>query len=369
MTSSERLARGTPASPTSGRCERAERHAADAPSHRRRTVRRGATVGRVAGALLGALAATVAAPLAAQTILARDIAPFEAVYSVGNNVLTAGRARLSLERDGDAWVYSLSTRPTGVFKLTGKGRINETSVIDLERDGERVALRPRSYAYRQDEERRRAVDAEFDWEGGSLSWTYRGESGSEPLDGPLLDRLSVTLAVLNALRNGFETLELDIFDNGRIKTMRFTNEGSETLETPIGEVETIRVRSETASGSSRSTLTWFAPSLDYVPVRIEQRKRGDLVARLTLKRLKNRVTDLEIVDSAAEDGADADGAEESAAVGTEGGAEEDETDAPAAGGAMPDDGTDANRAIDEGAAERSRPTDAEAADGALDESS
>ena len=119
----------------------------------------------------------------------------------------------------------------------------------------------------------------------------------------MLDRLSVTLppAVMNALRNGFETLELEVFDKDHVKTMRFTNEGTETLDTPMGEVETIRVRGETASGSSRSSLTWFAPELDYVPVRLEQRKRGDLVARLTLTRLKNRVTDIELTDSAAAD--------------------------------------------------------------------
>ena len=253
----------------------------------------------VAATLLVALACSTGA--VAQTILARDIAPFEAVYSVGNNVITAGSARLLLAREGDDWIYGLSTRPTGVFKLTGKGRIRETSIIDLVRSGESVELQPKVYSYRQDDERRRSVDAAFDWDARTMSWSHRGEQATETLGGPVLDRLSVTLAAMHALRNGFETLELEIFDKDRFKTMRFTNEGREMLDTAMGKVETIRVRSESAEGSSRSTLTWFAPSLDYVPVRIEQRKRGELVARLTLTKLRNRVTDIELTDTAAAD--------------------------------------------------------------------
>ena len=276
-----------------------------ADTHRRPRLALHRSPRRSVHALFLAAALGAGAPASAQTILASDIAPFEAVYSVGNNLITAGRARLSLERDGGAWVYELSTRPTGVFKLAGKGRIRETSVIDVERvaggtGGERrVELRPLRYSYRQDDERGRAVDAAFDWDARTLTWSRRGELTTEPFAEPVLDRLSVTLAVMNALRNGFETLEFEVFDKDRVKTMRFTNEGEETLDTEMGKVSTIRVRSEAASGSSRSSLTWFAPTLDYVPVRLEQHKRDELVARLTLQRLRNRVTDIELTDSAA----------------------------------------------------------------------
>ena len=242
------------------------------------------------------------ASVVAPSILARDIAPFEVVYDVGNNLITAGSARLSLARDGRDWVYSLATKPTGVFKLTGKGRIRETSVIRVvpTEDGAApdgpVRLQPQSYSYRQDDEKRRSVDAAFDWDARTLGWTYRGESAEGELTDPVLDRLSVTLAVMNLLRQGFEELELEVFDSGEIKTMSFVNEGVETLETKMGAVETVRVRGRNADGGSRSTRTWFAPSLDYVPVRIEQRKRDELVARMNLLKLRNRVTDIELVD-------------------------------------------------------------------------
>ena len=258
-----------------------------------------------ASAAAGALLAATALPLRAEggALRAGDIAPFEIVYDVGNNLITAGVASLTLRRADGHWTYTLSTKPTGVFKLTGKGRIRETSVFDLvpAGDGDEVELRPRSYSYRQDKESRREVDAAFDWDTRRLAWRRRGEADTLSFTEPVLDRLSVTLVVMNLLREGFERIELDVFDSGQIKSMSFDNEGVQTLDTKIGKIETIRVRGRNAAGSSRTTLTWFAPSLDYVPVRLEQHKRRELVARMNLLKLENRVTDLELVDPDALD--------------------------------------------------------------------
>lgn len=214
--------------------------------------------------------------------------PFEVVYDVGNNLISAGSANLSLKREGDEWVYSLTTRPKGVFKLTGKGKIQETSIFTVVKSADdNMRVLPKRYSYRQDEEDKRSVDAWFNWDNNELTYKRRGEERTESFSDPILDRLSVTLTVMNELKHRpFEEAKLTVFDTGRIKEVSFVNEGQETLNTQIGEMETIRVRSENV-GSSRHTVTWFAPELDYVPVKIEQHKRGDLVARLTLVKLTN----------------------------------------------------------------------------------
>ena len=264
------------------------------PSPRHPSPRRPARrVARAALAGLAALAAgAVATPGTAQDVASEDMRPFSVTYAVGNNLVTAGDATLELARAGDGWRYSLSTEPSGIFRLTGKGRIEETALIDTAPAGDMLALRPSTYTYRQDDEARRSVDATFDWEAGTLDWLRRGELDSVALDRPILDRLSVTLAVMSALRRGEKEVRVQVFDNGRIKDVVFEDQGAETLETSVGELETRRVLRSNLDGSSRTTLTWFAPSLDYMPVKIEQLKRGDLVARLTLKSLRSE--DVEI---------------------------------------------------------------------------
>ncbi len=243
----------------------------------------------------------------AQSIDSGDIAPFEVVYEVGNNLISAGDARLTLSNKGDLWEYSLDIRPKGVFKLAGKGEIDETSYFKLvEADDGTVLLQPQSYQYRQDNERRREVNASFDWKNKTVTHEYRGETVTESFDDPLLDRLTVTLLIMNSLRHDFDKAELPVFDSARIKQVDFVNDGHESLRTRQGRIDTIRVTNRNATGGSRETITWFAPSLDYLPVKIEHKKRGDLVVRLSLVSLKNRVTSLELgeampFDEVAED--------------------------------------------------------------------
>lgn len=208
--------------------------------------------------------------------------PFEVEYDVGNNLITAGSAKLSLKQVGDEWIYSLSTLPSGIFKLTGRGTIQELSV--LEYTGQQLITK--RYSYRQDNEAKRSMDAWFDWKTNEVTYRNRGEEIVKKIDDPILDRLSATLSIRAQLRAGFDEAVLQVFDGGDIKTVVFENEGTETLNTRLGRQEAIRVKSYSRDGSrKRMTTTWFAPALNFVPVVIEQHKQGKLVARLTISKL------------------------------------------------------------------------------------
>lgn len=248
------------------------------------------------GSVLALLAGLVFCPNTthAQHIEKGDIAPFEVVYEIGNHLINAGTAKVSLTQDDDLWTYSLETTPRGIIKLTGKGNIREVSTIRFEESDGKLLLLPQNYLYRQDNERRRAVDASFNWVSKNITSNYRGKEIIEEFDEPVIDRLSATLYMMNALRRDFDYIELNVFDTDEIKTVSFTLLGKETLDTPLGKLETLRVLNQKKSGGSRQTTTWFAPSLDYVPVKIEQRKRGELVARLSLLELSNRVTNIQL---------------------------------------------------------------------------
>jgi hypothetical protein len=57
--------------------------------------------------------------------------------------------------------------------------------------------------------------------------------------------------------------------------------GREPQEVPFGRFDTVRVERE-RQGSSRETVTWLAPALDWVAVRVDQRDDGELEGRLEL---------------------------------------------------------------------------------------
>jgi len=195
--------------------------------------------------------------------------------------------RLRLTKDGDEWVYSLRTKPTGVFKLTGKGKIQETSVFVAAPSSNKLEIQTQQYTYRQDKEAKRSVDASFDWNNNALTYQRRGREETLSFSEPVVDRFAVTLAIIDELKQGdFKEVTLKVFDNGTIKTTLFTNEGVETVKTRLGTHQAIRVKSIEAGGAVRYISTWFAPDLNYLPVKIEQYKRDKLVARLKLTALR-----------------------------------------------------------------------------------
>ncbi len=212
-----------------------------------------------------------------------DLKPFYVEYIVGNNIIDAGTAKLSLKMQADnQWVYSLKTEPSGIFRLTGKGKINEVSIINRSRE----QYIPESYSYKQgDDGKRRNLEAQFNWQSKELTIMRKGEEEIERLTDPILDRLSVTLAVMDEVRKGFSQAEILVLDNGSVKSMKFINEGTALLETKLGTFETVMVR-RISEGSSRETVTWFAPKLNYIPVQIEQLKHDKLVARMRINKLR-----------------------------------------------------------------------------------
>ncbi len=233
--------------------------------------------------LTGAAASQAASnqPWALET----PLVAYHATYSVGNDMLEAGEATVSLTRldKPGQWQYSLNTRPTGLFKIAGRGHLQETAVFSVVQNNDALVLQPETYQFRQDNEKKRAVDATFNWQQREIYFQRGNNQSTDVLQDNTLDRMSMTVAMMSNLTPDFQNFTLDVFDSGQIKQMEMINEGGETLRTKLGTLETVRIRTRNVAGSSRETLTWFAPSMNNLPVRIEQQKNGDLVARLSIE--------------------------------------------------------------------------------------
>lgn len=218
-------------------------------------------------------------------VLERPLVPFEAQYTVGNDVINvAGRANIELVQSGseNEWSYSLNTQPAGLFKLTGKGRVQESATFEIVDENNTSTLRPKRYKFRQDNEHRRSIDATFIWEQRQLYFNRGDDNDTSDLALNTLDRMTMTVVMMSNLTTDLTSTTMEIFDGGRLKQVRLVNEGTDELKTVLGTVEAVRVRSRSSAGSTRETITWFAPSLNNIPVRIEQLKNGELVARLSI---------------------------------------------------------------------------------------
>ena len=104
-----------------------------------------------------------------------------------------------------------------------------------------------------------------------------------PKDRPIYDRANYQMALMQDVRENKPELRYLFIKHGNIKDYRFIRQGFETIKTPLGNLQTIKLQRK---GDKRGTTIWLAPSLDYVPVKIELIEKDGTRYSLLLKKLE-----------------------------------------------------------------------------------
>lgn len=194
-----------------------------------------------------------------------------------------GESRLTLLDDG-AGKYSMSseTRPKGIASIVYRGKISEQG-NGYYADGRFVPVNYRRETKKGSEAK--FTDARFNWNQGKLeSSSSEGDKVFELKTG-LNDPLSMQLVVMWDLINGNQPSEYSVFDGRKIKTFHVQSGEKEILKTALGDIETIKYTQQ-QPGKTRSTTFWFAPELNYIPVKVAQTKKGREVGRMELLSLE-----------------------------------------------------------------------------------
>lgn len=227
--------------------------------------------------LFAALALSLAVVLpafAAET----DIKPFHAEYATLRNGDEIGRTTLDLRADSDGtWTLRSETRGTsGLAKLAGI-HIVETSRFRW-KDGKPEAL---AYDYKQEGAfKQRTRHADFDWTANEVRVSEGGETYRYPIAAGIIDRQAVTLALAADLVHGATAYDYKVAVKDRIEPMRYLRGAIETLKVPAGEFKAQLMQRDGEPGADRKRVarSWFAESLGWLPVQIEQtEKKGDTV--------------------------------------------------------------------------------------------
>lgn len=228
------------------------------------------------GLYLGSLPA-----LAGGNALPEPLSTFRAEYRVTNGSIQLGTTAISLQPDNGGWHYRSVTEATGVASLFVSGKAIESTRLEPHNG----RFRPTVYDHTDPDEKDN-VRVDFDW--GARTATVRDADGTRALDleADTLDGFSATLAMIQRVERGAKDIRIaTIDDDGEQETLVFRQAGRESISVPFGTFDTVRV-DRVREGKNRETITWLAPELDWVAVRIDQRKDGDLTGRLELTDLK-----------------------------------------------------------------------------------
>lgn len=89
-----------------------------------------------------------------------------------------------------------------------------------------------------------------------------------PYSGIELDKLVYQYKIRELLKQGENQFEFSIIDRTRLRSYQFKVDELQSIDTPLGEIEALKV--DWTNEEKRKTTMWFAPSLDYLLIKIVQ---------------------------------------------------------------------------------------------------
>ncbi|MCB1626784.1 MAG: DUF3108 domain-containing protein [Xanthomonadales bacterium] len=189
---------------------------------------------------------------------------FDLHYQVFRNDKLQGKAQLSLQPDGaGTWLLTMQVKADrGLASFVGYEE-TERSRLAFQDNGQWRVL-----GYRRDRAvgwRKRHEQVDFDWSQGRVRADVDGEHFDLAVESGLADPNSVLLRLAADLHQGLQPGQYPVLRRGKVDQWQFRQTGRETL----GDREVVVVERVRDHGR-RTTTSWLAPSLGYMPARIQQ---------------------------------------------------------------------------------------------------
>ncbi len=221
------------------------------------------------------MAAAGAAPAGADTALT----PYSAEYTVKISILS-GKLTTELRPLADGYEASHVIEPQGLASMMKDGKISEQSRFTEQADGVRASWYRSEDSLSSDET---SAEVRFDWAASELSGTVNEEQVAIMFDDVVHDRVAIQYQLMHDLLNGEPNERYVLFDIDEFKTLIVRTVGIRRISTPAGKFTAVGIQHQ-AENSSRVTTLWCVEELGFLPVVIEQHRKGKLRMRAELER-------------------------------------------------------------------------------------
>lgn len=205
------------------------------------------------------------------------LAPHTAQYKVKISVVS-GRLSTELRATKDGYVANHVIKATGLSGLFFGGTMNVTSEFASASDGVKpIAFRSVDTILRKDPD----VDIRFNWDTNEATGIVGADEILLQLDGIAHDRVSIQYELMHDLINGGPDEQYTLFDVDKMKVVNVRNIGLKKIKVKAGRFLAVGIQHQ-AVGSSRVITLWCVEELGYLPVIIEQHRKGKLKLRASL---------------------------------------------------------------------------------------
>ena len=214
-----------------------------------------------------------------------SLTPFEVDYDISRSGLVIIHTQRRLLQLGvNEYLFESNSRTAGPISWFIKDRISENSRWQYHQ----LQPRPLHYHYQlQGGRRKKHIELNFDWLQNIVSDSERKPVWSSKVTPPTTDKLLYQLQLMLDLQTGRKVFNYTIADSGKIQHYDFKHSGTETIEIPLGSFDTIKLHRR---NGKRATTIWFAPALDYLPIRIEHLEKDGSVMQANATRVNGLPT-------------------------------------------------------------------------------
>jgi len=212
---------------------------------------------------------------------------FDAVYSMEKYDTKIAEVKLRLHHKDNSITYESHSKTKGMLALLSDDRVDEISQLQWNEKLNHACLQN----YQLIRKNKSKNNQQF-----SLSWndqnkitangSYAGQTFNLSATDLIWDRLSVQLALAADLKSSNEIQKkysYNIIDKGKVIQYQFEYLQDEIIRVGDKQYNAVKIKRPHASGT-RSTLFWLARDLDFLPVKIEQYRKGELHMSMILDR-------------------------------------------------------------------------------------
>ncbi len=221
---------------------------------------------------------------------------FSAVYTLHYDDLRVGiMERHYIDKKDGTGTFESFGKLTGLAALFRKDQINESSRWEMKHG----MLRPVVYKYEKTggDKVKKEVHR-FDWKKNTVTSVTDSGKNQLALKPGLLDKLLYQLAVMQ-IEDPKAGLSYNLIDGTDLKNYQFEFMGEEELSTPMGKLKAFKFQRKrdnkkpkeqtndlTNKSAKRSTIIWCAPSLHYLPIRVDNIDKKGHLTSIVIKSVK-----------------------------------------------------------------------------------
>lgn len=204
--------------------------------------------------------------------------PYQAIYTLHWHGLTVGTSTHTIHRvNADLLSAEAISKPLFSFLPF---HANEKSYFRAH-EGQ---IQPLQYTYHiQEKQKKKQGEIRFSWQKNEvIKQDLNKPIAIEALPHHALDKITLYFQLRKDLIQGKKTFDYTVIEPHKTNAYTFKIIGEEMLTTKIGTVKTLKLE-HLSTTKERLTTLWLAKDLDYLIVKLEQKKKGKIIGDSTLK--------------------------------------------------------------------------------------